>query len=151
MFKTEKRNWGIRTLSDIAQGAFVCIYVGKLFTNEEANEEGQNYGDEYFAELDMIETVEKQKEVGSIFALYSFAKSPNFCRRASNLWQCKQRLNHYGFGLKSRIVRFQGYESDISFDGDDEDCQILSPYESEESNPSTEDEDPRDVKKVTGN
>ena len=63
MFKTEKRNWGIRTLSDIAQGAFVCIYVGKLFTNEEANEEGQNYGDEYFAELDMIETVEKQKEV----------------------------------------------------------------------------------------
>ena len=44
----------------------------------------------------------------------------------------------------------QGYESDISFDGDDEDCQILSPYESE-SNPSTEDEDPRDVKKVKGN
>ena len=63
VFKTEKRGWGIRTLADIAQGAFVCIYVGKLFTNEEANEEGQNYGDEYFAELDMIETVEKQKEV----------------------------------------------------------------------------------------
>ena len=43
---------------------------------------------------------------------------------------------------------FQGYESDVSFDGEDDDCHILSPYESE-SAPSTEDEDPRDVKNVS--
>ena len=42
----------------------------------------------------------------------------------------------------------QGYESDVSFDGEDDDCHILSPYESE-SAPSTEDEDPRDVKNVS--
>jgi hypothetical protein len=68
----------MRTLADIPNGGFVCIYVGNLYTNEEANEQGQNFGDEYFAELDMIETVERHKE---------------------------------------------GYESDVSFDGDDEDCQ----------------------------
>lgn len=43
---------------------------------------------------------------------------------------------------------FQGYESDVSFDGDDDDCQVLSPYESE-SAPSTEDEDPQHVKKAS--
>ena len=85
VFKTEKRGWGIRTLADIPQvilnvplifraisryisipflfqGAFICIYVGNLYTNEEANVQGQNYGDEYFAELDMIEVVERGKE-----------------------------------------------------------------------------------------
>ena len=62
VFKTEKRGWGIRTLADIPQGAFICIYVGNLYTNKEANIVGQNYGDEYFAELDMIETVEKCKD-----------------------------------------------------------------------------------------
>merc|ERR1711936_254376 len=61
-FKTEKRGWGIRTLHDIPQGAFVSVYVGNLYTNEEANKQGQNFGDEYFAELDMIEVIEKRKD-----------------------------------------------------------------------------------------
>ncbi len=42
-------------------GAFICIYVGNLFESEEANKQGQNFGDEYFADLDMIEVVERQK------------------------------------------------------------------------------------------
>eukprot|EP00095_Tigriopus_kingsejongensis_P009519 snap_masked-scaffold561_size136864-processed-gene-0.7 protein:Tk09519 transcript:snap_masked-scaffold561_size136864-processed-gene-0.7-mRNA-1 annotation:"histone-lysine n-" len=62
VFKTERRGWGIRTLCDIPAGGFICIYVGNLYASEEANVHGQNFGDEYFAELDMIETVEKQKE-----------------------------------------------------------------------------------------
>ena len=62
IFKTEKRGWGIRTLVDLPRGSFICIYVGKLYTNEEANIQGQEYGDEYFAELDLIEVVESQKE-----------------------------------------------------------------------------------------
>jgi hypothetical protein len=45
----------------LCAGAFICIYVGNLFESEEANKQGQNYGDEYFADLDMIETVERQK------------------------------------------------------------------------------------------
>ncbi len=42
-------------------GAFICIYVGNLFENEEGNKQGQNFGDEYFADLDLIEIVERQK------------------------------------------------------------------------------------------
>ena len=62
VFKTEKRGWGIRTLHDIPQGSFICVYVGNVYTSEEANKQGQNFGDEYFAELDMIEVVERRKD-----------------------------------------------------------------------------------------
>ena len=62
MFKTDRRGWGIRTLGDIPRGGFICIYVGNLYTNEEANKQGQDFGDEYFAELDLIEVVESRKE-----------------------------------------------------------------------------------------
>ena len=36
--------------------------MGNLYTNAEANRQGQNFGDEYFAELDMIEVIEKRKD-----------------------------------------------------------------------------------------
>ena len=62
VFKTERRGWGIRTLADIPRGGFVCIYVGNLYSNDEANKQGQDFGDEYFAELDLIEVVEGRKE-----------------------------------------------------------------------------------------
>lgn len=62
LFKTANRGWGIRCLNDIPQGAFICIYAGSLLTDKMANEGGVNYGDEYLAELDYIEVVEKQKD-----------------------------------------------------------------------------------------
>ncbi|GAB6033221.1 hypothetical protein CHUAL_012824 [Chamberlinius hualienensis] len=62
IFKTEKRGWGIRCLDDIPQGGFICIYAGQLLTEQGANEDGTQFGDEYLAELDYIEVVEKQKE-----------------------------------------------------------------------------------------
>lgn len=63
VFKTNNnRGWGIRCLNDIPQGAFICIYAGSLLTEQMANEGGKNYGDEYLAELDYIEVVEKMKE-----------------------------------------------------------------------------------------
>lgn len=62
VFKTTNRGWGIRCLNDIPQGAFICIYAGSLLTEQMANEGGKNYGDEYLAELDYIEIVEKMKE-----------------------------------------------------------------------------------------
>ena len=36
--------------------------MGNLYTNEEANKQGQDFGDEYFAELDLIEVVEGRKD-----------------------------------------------------------------------------------------
>lgn len=49
------RGWGLRCLDDIPKGGFICIYAGQLLTDQGANEDGQQYGDEYLAELDYIE------------------------------------------------------------------------------------------------
>lgn len=62
VFKTAPRGWGIRCLNDIPQGSFICIYAGRLLTEQGANEGGKNYGDEYLAELDYVEVVEGIKE-----------------------------------------------------------------------------------------
>ena len=40
VFKTERRGWGIRTLNDIPAGGFICIYVGNLYSNDQANRLG---------------------------------------------------------------------------------------------------------------
>ncbi|XP_076163343.1 SET domain bifurcated histone lysine methyltransferase eggless [Ptiloglossa arizonensis] len=62
VFKTAPRGWGIRCLNDIPLGSFICIYAGRLLTEQGANEGGKNYGDEYLAELDYVEVVEGIKE-----------------------------------------------------------------------------------------
>ncbi|KAI4479208.1 hypothetical protein M0804_011347 [Polistes exclamans] len=62
VFKTAPRGWGIRCLTDIPLGSFICIYAGRLLTEQGANEGGKNYGDEYLAELDYVEVVEGMKE-----------------------------------------------------------------------------------------
>lgn len=62
IFKTENRGWGIRSLDDLPQGAFICTYVGKLYGPEEGNTQGTAFGDDYFADLDMIEVVEGRKD-----------------------------------------------------------------------------------------
>lgn len=62
VFKTCNRGWGLRCLNDIPAGSFVCVYAGDLLTEQMANKAGDDYGDEYFAELDYIEVVESLKE-----------------------------------------------------------------------------------------
>ena len=57
-----KEDLGSLNLFFSSIGGFICIYVGNLYTNEEANKQGQDFGDEYFAELDLIEVVEGRKE-----------------------------------------------------------------------------------------
>ncbi|XP_059480204.1 histone-lysine N-methyltransferase SETDB1 isoform X2 [Neocloeon triangulifer] len=60
--QTEKRGWGLRALNDIPAGTFLCIYAGQIMTEHEGNEEGKQFGDEYLAELDYIEVLERCKE-----------------------------------------------------------------------------------------
>ncbi|XP_074605826.1 histone-lysine N-methyltransferase SETDB1-like isoform X4 [Acropora palmata] len=62
VFKTENRGWGLRCLDDIPMGTFVCTYAGQILNEDMANKEGRDFGDEYLAELDHIEVVEKAKE-----------------------------------------------------------------------------------------
>ncbi len=42
----------------------MCTYVGKLYTSEEGNQLGRIFGDEYYADLDLIEIVERGKVRG---------------------------------------------------------------------------------------
>ena len=58
VFKTENCGWGIRCLDDIPKGQFICVYAGEVLTEQNANAYGEEYGDEYFADLDLIEVVE---------------------------------------------------------------------------------------------
>ncbi|XP_068614424.1 histone-lysine N-methyltransferase SETDB1-B [Brachionichthys hirsutus] len=62
LFKTQNKGWGIRCLDGVAKGSFVCIYAGKILTDDFADREGLEMGDEYFANLDHIESVENFKE-----------------------------------------------------------------------------------------
>ena len=62
LFRTEKRGWGIRCLDDIPKGEFICVYAGYLLTEQAANEDGKKNGDEYLAELDLIESIEQAKD-----------------------------------------------------------------------------------------
>lgn len=59
---TDSRGWGLRTLADLPAGAFVTTYVGNLYESEAANRQGRDFGDEYFADLDLLENVERHKE-----------------------------------------------------------------------------------------
>ena len=40
----------------------MCVYAGQLLTDQEANDDGKQLGDEYLAELDLIETIEQAKD-----------------------------------------------------------------------------------------
>ncbi|GAA49834.1 histone-lysine N-methyltransferase SETDB, partial [Clonorchis sinensis] len=62
VFKTSRKGWGIRALHAIPKGTFLCTYAGAIYDETMAVQEGFDYGDEYQAELDYIETVEKTKE-----------------------------------------------------------------------------------------
>lgn len=62
VFKTKSRGWGLQCLNDIPKGSFICVYVGDLLTDTDANISGRIFGDEYLAELDYIEVVESLKE-----------------------------------------------------------------------------------------
>lgn len=62
LFRTERRGWGIRCLDDIPKGQFICVYAGQLLTEQEANVDGKQFGDEYLAELDLIESIEQAKD-----------------------------------------------------------------------------------------
>jgi [histone H3]-N6,N6-dimethyl-lysine9 N-methyltransferase len=64
LYRTKNRGWGLESCHDIPKGTFICIYAGRLYTEDDANAicQGLDHGDEYFAELDLIETSTALKE-----------------------------------------------------------------------------------------
>ncbi|KAM3723209.1 Histone-lysine N-methyltransferase met-2 [Dirofilaria immitis] len=61
LFKTEKMGWGVRTMIDIPAGVFLCTYAGAILTDSQAEREGKACGDEYFADVNLVDNVEKEK------------------------------------------------------------------------------------------
>ncbi|VVB08377.1 unnamed protein product [Arabis nemorensis] len=49
IFKTESRGWGVRSLSSIPSGSFICEYVGELLEDNEAERRTGN--DEYLFDI----------------------------------------------------------------------------------------------------
>lgn len=64
LFRTSRKGWGLQSCHDIPKGTFICIYAGYLYREDDANAlcQNQDHGDEYFAELDLIETAAPLKE-----------------------------------------------------------------------------------------
>lgn len=64
MFRTKLKGWGLQACHDIPKGSFICVYAGKLYRDEDTETlcQGVQHGDEYFAELDLIESLAPQKE-----------------------------------------------------------------------------------------
>ena len=48
-------------MCDIPFGAFICIYTGIIRREDEAEQAGRTIGDEYFANLNYIESAEMTK------------------------------------------------------------------------------------------
>ncbi|KAL0323868.1 UNVERIFIED_CONTAM: Histone-lysine N-methyltransferase, H3 lysine-9 specific SUVH5 [Sesamum calycinum] len=74
IFKTESRGWGVRPLTSIPSGSFICEYAGELLEDKEAEQKigndeylfdiGQNYGDSSLKSEDQANSVELMEEVG---------------------------------------------------------------------------------------
>ncbi|KAK2887525.1 hypothetical protein Q8A67_015753 [Cirrhinus molitorella] len=62
LFMTQHKGWGIRCRDDVAKGTFVCVFTGKIVNEDRMNEDDTVSGNEYLANLDFIEGVEKLKE-----------------------------------------------------------------------------------------
>ncbi|MCJ8749748.1 hypothetical protein PDJAM_G00179840 [Pangasius djambal] len=62
VFMTQHKGWGLRCLDDMSKGTFVCVFTGKVVKDEVLNAESIMSGNEYLANLDYIEGVEKLKE-----------------------------------------------------------------------------------------
>uniref|UniRef100_A0A672TAD0 [histone H3]-lysine(4) N-trimethyltransferase n=1 Tax=Sinocyclocheilus grahami TaxID=75366 RepID=A0A672TAD0_SINGR len=62
LFMTQHKGWGIRCRDDVAKGTFVCVFTGKIVNEDRMNEDDTVSGNDYLANLDFIEGVEKLKE-----------------------------------------------------------------------------------------
>lgn len=66
IFETRDRGYGVRCQTDLPKGTFVSCYFGDLLHGKSAdnrgNRSGEYYGDEYFMQLDHIETAESHKD-----------------------------------------------------------------------------------------
>uniref|UniRef100_T1JK41 Histone-lysine N-methyltransferase n=1 Tax=Strigamia maritima TaxID=126957 RepID=T1JK41_STRMM len=128
VFKTDKCGWGVRCLHDIPQGCFISLFTGQILTDQKANKDGTQFGDEYLAELDYIEVCENAKEgyeksvrepdfdetldesnVESVRETDSDETSNesnvNFKKRGKKAWSTKEGTKTMKFPIRNRNLR----------------------------------------------
>ena len=49
-------------MGDIPRGQFICGYVGELLTEQQAEENGELFGDSYIADLNFFKVVQEIKD-----------------------------------------------------------------------------------------
>ena len=87
IFRSSLKGWGVRTTTELPKGAFICIYVGRMYTPEEGNDLGRVLGDEFFAALDFIDVIEERKEgYESDVSILSESEISETSRSSSNCW-----------------------------------------------------------------
>ncbi|TKR77215.1 hypothetical protein L596_018228 [Steinernema carpocapsae] len=59
LFRTPECGWGVRTTVDIPKGAFIANYCGDIYTDAEI--EAHPMPDDYYADLDLVDSVENEK------------------------------------------------------------------------------------------
>uniref|UniRef100_W5UGA6 [histone H3]-lysine(4) N-trimethyltransferase n=1 Tax=Ictalurus punctatus TaxID=7998 RepID=W5UGA6_ICTPU len=118
LFKTQNKGWGIRCLDDVAKGSFVCIYAGKILTDDFADKEGLEMGDEYFANLDHIESVENFKEGYESEAHCSDSEGSGVDMSRVKMASSQQGKN--GPKTEDRNIRSKGQDSSDEGESDDE-------------------------------
>lgn len=98
VFKTKNKGWGVRTLADIPRGAFICIYVGTIYTECDAEIIAVNKGEsgDYLSNLDYIETIKKLKT-----DYESFIVDMSNEDLSSNLGQVETNMEEFGMYLKN--------------------------------------------------
>ncbi|KAL6489451.1 hypothetical protein MHYP_G00031920 [Metynnis hypsauchen] len=131
LFKTQNKGWGIRCLDDVAKGSFVCIYAGKILTDDFADKEGLEMGDEYFANLDHIESVENFKEGYESEAHCSDSEGSGVDMSRVKMRNPAQGKN--AFKSDDRNSSTTGKGQDSTDEGDSDDDKESNPDESDSS------------------
>lgn len=71
IFRTNNnRGWGVKTLTSIKQGTFVCKYSGEIITRPEADERAETHGSKSTYMFDLDYNTEKNNSLYSVDATY---------------------------------------------------------------------------------
>lgn len=79
LYRTFKKGWGVRSLTEIPQGSFVCEYTGELISDTEADARDD---DDYLFDLDCKENAHElycidAKHYGNISRFINHSCEPN--------------------------------------------------------------------------
>ncbi|KAL7167075.1 hypothetical protein ACSBR2_037696 [Camellia fascicularis] len=95
IFKTKSRGWGVRSLTSIPSGSFICEYIGELLEDKEA-EKRQN--DEYlfdighnFSDCSLIGGLLTLKPVVQLSSS-EVVEDERFTNRCSTVWECGENV-----------------------------------------------------------